>query len=271
MPFTHIAYIDEAGDEGFGKLKHEDRGGQSQWLLLGAAVVRQDDDRQLPSWRDQILDRFPKSQKRTLHFRDLRHEQKVVVCQEIGRRPVYSCITFSNKLTIPNSKWAEVFKQPGYLYNYMVRWLLERVTTFCHEDAQRCGMNRANLMVVFSRRGGTDYQHMREYMEYMRDGRDAKNAVRSIRWDVFDPRDIVVENHSKWAGLQVADCITSAFFHAVEPNFYGNYETRYADTLRQTVIRVDGSALNAGITPVPSLLGCRPEPHHFEFFKSFRR
>ena len=38
---------------------------------------------------------------------------------------------------------------------------------------------------------------------------------------MFDPSNIVVENHSKRAGLQIADAVTSAYFLAVEPNYYG--------------------------------------------------
>ena len=55
MPFSHVVYIDEAGDEGFGKLKSKIKSGQSQWLLVGAVIVRREDDLKLPKWRDEIL------------------------------------------------------------------------------------------------------------------------------------------------------------------------------------------------------------------------
>jgi len=35
----YVAYIDEAGDEGFGKLAAGPVGGQSRWLVLGACIV----------------------------------------------------------------------------------------------------------------------------------------------------------------------------------------------------------------------------------------
>lgn len=268
MRYAHVAYIDEAGDEGFGKLRQEKRGGQSQWLILGAVVVRGTDDLLLPSWRDEIFARFPNTKQRDLHFRNLRHEQKVVVAQELASRPIRTCLTFSNKETIPGSRWAETFKRPGYLYNYLTRWLLERVTTFCRYDANKQGL-KGRLKVIFSRRGGTNYQAMHDYMVLMRDGREKFPPVRSIDWSVFSPDDIIVENHSKWAGLQLADAVTSAFFSAVEPNMYGNFETRYADILRPTVICREGKTLNAGITPVPSLEACRASDAQLAFFRSF--
>jgi len=40
----YTAYIDEAGDEGFGKLAAGPIGGQSQWLLLGACLVSREND-----------------------------------------------------------------------------------------------------------------------------------------------------------------------------------------------------------------------------------
>ncbi|MBC7871697.1 MAG: DUF3800 domain-containing protein [Chitinophagaceae bacterium] len=271
MTFTHVVYVDEAGDEGFGKLRLPEKGGQSQWLLLGSMIVRGGDDTKLPKWRNSILARFPRSRRRDLHFRDLNHEQKVVVCQEIANLPMLSCITFSNKLTIPGSQWANTFKRPGYLYNYLTRWLLERVTSYCAADSNSTRDLPCRVKLVFSRRRGTDYQSMAEYLCLMRDGREAIRPARNINWNVFDPADIAVENHKVRAGLQFSDAFTSAFFAAVEPNFYGNVETRYAEILRNSVVRVRGNALNAGITPVPSLTACRCEETQAAFFRSFIR
>jgi hypothetical protein len=268
--YSHVVYIDEAGDEGFGKLRTDKSGGQSRWLLLGAAIVRNADDLFLPAWRDQILERFPEKKQRDLHFRNLNHAQKVVVCQEIAQRRIAGCVTLSNKTTIPGSKWAELFKRPGQLYNFLVRWLLERVTNFCATDAKDLKM-KGRVKVVFSRRGGTDYQAMNEYMCLMRDGREKLPPAGSIDWAVFSPVDIVVEVHSKWAGLQIADAITSAFFNAVEPNGYGNLETRYANGLRNTMIKRSGSALGFGVTPVPSLQKCQPNAEQKAFFLDFAK
>ena len=272
MAFTHILYIDEAGDEGVGKLRSSPgRTGQSQWLLVGSVIVRIDDDPSLPRWRDEILARFPNRKRKELHFRNFNHEQRVVICQEIAKRPIHTCVTFSNKATIPGSQWAGLFKRPGHLYNYLVRWLLERTTSYCLQDSTMRGNEITSVKVVFSRRQGTDYQAMREYMEMMRDGREKYNPVRSIVWSVFDPSNIAVENHSKRAGLQIADAVTSAYFRAVEPNYYGNYATEYADSLRPLAIakQPSGNALDVGVTPVPSLGKCGANEHQTKFFRSF--
>lgn len=262
------AYIDEAGDEGFGKLAAGRVGGQSRWLVLGACLVSRENDLQLPRWRDEIVARFPNRKLRDLHFRDLRHEQKVVVCQEIAKLPVGACLALSHKVTIPGSAFEATFKRKGYLYNYLVRWLLERATASCRKAARG---DPASLKLVFSRRGGTNYQTMMEYLRLMRDGRELLPPARSIDWSILDIDKIVVENHSKWAGLQIADCVTSAFFAGVEPNAYGNSEPTYAQLLKGRLLKANGSYLNAGVTAVPSMAKSALTPAQQAFFESFRR
>ena len=52
-PMKHYtAYVDEAGDEGFGKLAGPAQGGQSRWLVIGACVVEREYDLEMPAWRD---------------------------------------------------------------------------------------------------------------------------------------------------------------------------------------------------------------------------
>ena len=61
MTKTYYAYIDEAGDEGFGKLgvKKSAGGGQSQWLVLGGFIVASSNNRMTARWRDSIKAIFP--------------------------------------------------------------------------------------------------------------------------------------------------------------------------------------------------------------------
>lgn len=262
-----IAYIDEAGDEGFGKLRAAGPGGgQSRWLTIGACVVRTANDPKLPEWRDDILKKIGKPDWRSLHFRNLNHSQKVVACQTLAERQIGAAVTMSHKVTIPGTKWEAVFKKKGYLYNYLVRWLLERLTAECWRAAagQPC-----KLQLVFSRRGGTDYHSMRQYLAMIRDGLEYMKPVRTIRWELLDIDAIRVEAHEKWAGLQLADCVTSAFQAGVEPNPYGNYEPRYAHTLRSRVLKLGDHCLNLGVTPVPSMHRSNLDDEQAAFFKFF--
>lgn len=245
----YIAYVDEAGDEGLGKLRDKSSG-QSKWLAIGCTIVSAENDRNLVKWRDEIMAQFPKKKTRDLHFRYLNHAQSVAACQYLSDKPLGICVVASNKITLLDSPKLEVFKQPGHLYNYLVRYLLERITTACLKHADREKVE-ARLRVVFSRRPNTDYQSMHNYLCLMRDGREKIPPVRSILWKVFSPDDIDVINHSKSAGLQISDVVTSATVSALEPNMYGNCEPRYSLSLKERYISHNGSRLNCGLTLIP--------------------
>ncbi len=265
----YTAYIDEAGDEGIGKLAAGPIGGQSRWLAIGACVVAGENDLKMPLWCDAILSRFPLKKTRDLHFRELKHEQKIVACQEIARLPLHACVTLSHKITIIGTKYEPIFKKKGYLYNYLMRWLLERVTEFCQRDANN---DRACLKVVFSRRANTDYQAMKDYLALLRDGNEKIRPARKIDWNVLDIENIVVEHHARWAGLQIADVVTSAIFMGFEPNPYGNYEHSYARILIPRLMRSrNGAILNCGLTPVPAWNKCAADQEQLALIEHIKK
>lgn len=245
------AYIDEAGDEGFGKLKTARCGGQSRWFALGGILVSEQNDRRLPRWRDEALEIF-EYKKRDLHFNKLKHEQKVALARLLAGKPFGISVICSDKIEITNFR-ADLYakyKEKGHLYNYLTRFLLERLTSACANKAKLSG-TQAQLEVTFSRRAGTDYSVMRDYLFLMRDGKEKLSPVRSVDWSVLNPEDIKVENHSKRAGLQLADIVTSATYAGLEPNLYGDVETRYARSFARRFLKESNSLSNCGVTVVP--------------------
>jgi hypothetical protein len=265
MTLRFVAYIDEAGDEGLGKLKSDSPTGQSKWLLIGGIIVREDNDRELPRWRDEILAKFPERKTPLLHFRNLNHAQKVAVCDYFSTKQFGICCVCSNKITLVDKpKWYQLFKQKGHLYNYLTRYLLERITASLRTVADQSGQ-KVELRVIFSRRPNTDYQSMREYLLLMRDGRERIRPVRSIDWSVFSPENIKVENHKLWAGLQLADIATSATASGLEPNMYGHYESRYALLLAKRYLATRKSIINCGLTLLPPLATCPLDPAQRQF------
>lgn len=266
----YFAYLDEAGDEGFGKLKTDDRGGQSLWLLMGGIIVSKENDALLPKWRDEITAQMPRKRSRDLHFKNLSHDQRVMATRSLGEKPFGSSVVCSFKETILDLKETkpsayEKYKQKGHLYNYLVRFLLERLTTACQ---LKSGTNPCKLTVTFSKRGGTDYEEMRDYLFYLRDGHEKISPVRSINWNVLHPEDIKVENHSNRAGLQIADVVTSATYKALEPNSFLDTEPRYVTNLAKRFLKTNGSVLNEGITFVPK--GSLHQPAASELLRNLK-
>jgi hypothetical protein len=147
----YFAYIDEAGDEGFGKLCESKLGGQSNWLILGAIVVSKENDQKLPKWRDDIMTNFPDKRRKDLHFQKLKQEQKVAARREPAEKPFGVSVVCSDKSTIPGLRpdLLEIYKIKGHLYNYLVRFLLERITSACAAKSARSGKG-AKLHVTFS-------------------------------------------------------------------------------------------------------------------------
>jgi hypothetical protein len=111
---------------------------------------------------------------------------------------------------------------------------------------------------------------MTDYLRLMRDGREMIRPIRSIRWSVIDIENIAVEGHQKWAGLQIADVITSGLFSGLEPNIYGNYEPSYGRILKPILLRNNlGGNLNTGLVPVPHWNRCGANAHQHAFFAHF--
>jgi hypothetical protein len=52
-----------------------------------------------------------------------------------------------------------------------------------------------------------------------------------IDWNVIDPESVSAVDHSKRAGLQIADAVASSFFYAVNVNRYGEIEDKYSRLL----------------------------------------
>lgn len=245
-----FAYVDEAGDEGFGKLRLPGGSGQTRWLCLGAIIASKANDPLIPSWRNEVISLFGnKYNQSDIHFRRLNHNQKIAACQKLAGKPLGICVIASNKETILDSSELEIFKEKQHLYNYLVRFLVERLTTACVRKANGA---QASLHITFSRRSGTDYQAMREYFEFMRAGKEKLVPKRSIDWRVFDPVNIRVENHSVRAGLQIADVVTSATFSALEPDIFGNTEPRYSLCMKQRYLRQNGKIANNRLTLIPA-------------------
>lgn len=257
----YYAYIDEAGDEGLGKLKLNDGFGQSRWFLIGAILVGEKNDRLLPGWKREMRAQFPEKKKPDLHWQGLTHDQRRALASSLAAKPVGAAVMLSHKTTIPGSPYEDTFKKPQYLYNYVMRWGLERLITACEKAAEP---DKATLHLTFSRRAGTDYKVMRDYLLKLAAGRDLFKAPRQTRWSVLDIDGIAVESHSQRAGLQMADWLTSAFFNAVEPNRFGDTEQEYARRLIPRLIRADsGSCQNAGLTLVGR---SAPEKRERDFF-----
>ncbi|CAN7268763.1 DUF3800 domain-containing protein [Trinickia sp. LjRoot230] len=86
MSSSFRVYIDESGDEGFKFLPDEQ--GSSRWFVLSAVVIRKERDLQLVQLAKDVRVLLKKEPKHALHFRHLKHEQRVPFVRRIGESPL---------------------------------------------------------------------------------------------------------------------------------------------------------------------------------------
>jgi len=239
MSCDFVAYIDEAGDEGFKFLDGER--GSSRWFVLSATVVRKVNDLQMVETAKEARRILNKAEKFVLHFRDLKHEQRVPLVRIIATAPIRTVNILIQKPFIKNP---ETFQQEAHkLYRYATRLLLERVSWVCRNYAKD-GQCKADL--IFSNRSAMSYSDLRLYLNRLLIQSNHSSDI-SIDWDAIAAERVRAVNHDKLAGLQIADAVASSVYFAVNRTQYGEVEDRYLKILTPTLFksksRVEGYGL----------------------------
>jgi hypothetical protein len=229
---SFVAYVDESGDEGF---VFKDGGlGSSRWFILSAAVIRQINDLQMVSCLKQVRTTLKREPKAPLHFVELKHEQRIPYIRRKGELPIRTVNILIYKPLISEP---EKFQNTKYLlYRYASRLLLERVSWLCR-DSRRTGEGDGTCEVIFSNRSNMSYEEIKDYIRHLqKQGEDDPQKVQ-IDFSVIQPDRIQSVEHSKLAGLQIADAVASGFNFAVKVNRYGETETAYVMHLKKTIFR----------------------------------
>jgi hypothetical protein len=159
----------------------------------------------------------------------------------------------SNKTTIPDHPRSDLFSGKNLLYQYLTKYLIERISKCCADLRPRVPEGSGKVKIIFSRRGGMSYEDFRTYLACIRDGKTRWPEQNYINWGIVDIETISAIDHSTRAGLQLVDCVASAFSAAVEPNVYGMTEPRYATLLKPCVFNVKGRYIGHGLKYVPKL------------------
>ncbi len=240
MTASFVAYIDESGDEGF--TFRADGSGSSRWLVLSALVLRKEADAQVVQTARQARTLLGKPDRHPLHFRELKHEQRVALARLIGqmRSRIVSVLIHKPSIVEPENFQQEAFS----LYRYASRLLLERVSWLCRDHRKR-GVGNGRVELIYSNRSAMSYDELRKYLEQLR--ADTERRDIRIDWDVIDPGHVKAVNHDQLAGLQLADAVATSLYYAVNQNRYGDVEDRYLRLIAGNIYRheqrVDGYGL----------------------------
>ena len=95
MPASFRIYIDEAGCEGFKFRQDLAVQSSSDWFVLGAFITRKETDLETVKVIDAVREEFGIPSKKHVHWKDLKHPQKVRYSQRIAgqkARAIMVCV-----------------------------------------------------------------------------------------------------------------------------------------------------------------------------------
>lgn len=248
MAVSFVAYIDESGDEGFKFRKTIDEQKSSDWFILAAFITRNKNDIDTVKVIDKVRDEFSLHPRKHIHWKKLKHAQKVRYAQII--------VTLRTRLIAvcvhkPSLLEPEKFRDRYRLYFYAVRYLLERISWLVREshNLEKWGGD-GTAKLYFSNRQGMSYDEMREYLRKLEKQKQAGRDIR-IEFDRIPIDKLSTQTPGKSMGLQLADATAGAFFNALETDRFGNTEPRYLQTVFPVLYRHEGILRGYGFKIVP--------------------
>ena len=157
---------------------------------------------------------------------------------------------YRNPKLDPNNK--------AWIYWWLARLLLERVTKFCAQLVSPEDREKQKLRIIFSRRTDLKYKDFEDYLWKLRWQSYFGELVLDtgdLIWSVIDFDEIGVLDHAAKAGLQLADIVAGAYFQAVETNRPDDCDPSFASALSPTMARDRyGRIIGFGIKTMPDLL-----------------
>lgn len=226
------AYIDEAGDEGFVTVTVPGQG-SSEWLIVGAVIVPEEDDLMLSHAVDDLRQLLNKPPPKPLHFRNLRHNARRAAMDKLATYPFTFTIVAPWK---PPQGAGKAFPRPPYMYNWACRLLVERLTWYADDRGR--GLN-----LFFSNRASTSYAQLQAYMNWIQN--DPACEIRQGCIQGFQPVNQTVKL------IQVADFYASASFMALEPDSFGNTEEDYLMRVKAQLYRRNNNLFSYGFKGWP--------------------
>ncbi len=225
-------YIDEAGDEGIGT-------GGTAWFLIGGILVHKEEDRRVSQAVNRVKEQIGRGNKHhALHWRKLgrNHHKRLYAAQVFAEEPYRAIVCAMHK---PSLRKTDQFKKKQYLYNYVTRHVIERLSWLVRDET--AGQGKVDLL--FEHRANLSYEDLASYIErhVKTDPEVADHVLGSIQ-----PRS---KGQSK--NLQIADSFLGACFSALEPNQYSITDPSYIRLLAKRFYRRHGHLFSYGLKLLP--------------------
>jgi len=256
--YEFVAYIDESGDPGLKNVRPIDKTGSTEWMTVSAVVVSRSKDDLVKNWVAGINLGLGKTNTQIIHFKDLTEAERLSVAEEVGKLPVRLFVVASNKKNMRRhrNEKAEKVRSKQWFYNWLIRILIERVTDWCHRKAQRNKLSRQHVKFVFSQSGGHSYSQTAAYHELLKKQARGGRPVLAKwvpKWQVMSHHLVEAYPHYKFAGLQLADVVASAFYQAIDNLDTGPCICTYAKALQPRIaLNAFGESVDYGVVLQPT-------------------
>lgn len=242
---SFVVCIDESGDQGF-SFRCQDA--SPEWFVVSAVVV--------PVWKVKELQvellklkaAIGCKPRKPIHFRKLKkandREEVNHRLAELGRL-FRAVVVMVHKPSLQN---VEAFTESNRLYFYAVRYVLERASWFCAstKEYKQREHGDGTAEVLFSGLPELSKDKIVDYFTRL------KSMETSIEWAIIRSDQFETSKPGRHPGLQVADCIASAFFcaeHAVS----AQKTHRYTHLLKPVIYRSKkGKYRGYGLKLVPA-------------------
>jgi len=225
-------YVDESGDEGI------DRG--TQWFLIGGFLVRKKDDLEVSRAVDRVKSAIgQRDVRKALHWNELvrMHPKRLLIIKEFGELPIDLIICAMHK---PSLVEKAVFRRKQWLYNYVTRHVVERLSWLVRDRTQ----GKGHVDLIFESRAHTSYADMKEYIDRLK----AEPGSQIYGEVLGDP---VPRTKQERKNLQIADALVGTCFSALEPNRYGMTDQSYMPYMQNLFYRRNGKLLSYGLKILP--------------------
>jgi hypothetical protein len=232
-------YVDEAGDRGISKAS-------GCHFVVSAVVVADSDDAKLRDELRSLREDLGRRPGHVLHFVKFSHSQRLKAVQDLASScaaTIINVIVHKDLIgqPLPTGEMAHISK-PDPMYLWALRLLLGRVSWFVDDHGGK------EAIVTFAHLKGFKAQKLHDYRAALETTSDLK-----IRWRVFAGHPFRIESPGSVELLQLADTAASALFRAVEPDVFGNTETRYLEELGPKLYcREGGSITSYGLKVFPA-------------------
>lgn len=216
----YTVYIDEAGDLGIGR--------GTRWFVLSAVIVAKEDESAIREKMRQIKNRL---NVREIHLRKISEfPKRAFIVRELNSQNY----TYINILVDTTKFDKAKIPDPLKAYNYVCKYLLERVSLFLEERGKVADIM---LSARGTSRDGDLIKYIKEkLLPY------EKNSINSA---VFNK--ITARGAGEWELLQLADVCATTMFLTYEVNGFGFSTPCFSTAMSNHLYRYRGSLENYGI------------------------